>query len=209
MRTSLLLGGLLLPACDGQDQFQYAGHNTYEYFALDGQRTWKYRQDDLSVEWNMEATKSGTVDVGNYKVVTIDYGVLDPAELLYSINWSSDSSSGILIHGYTVEGGASVSFETPVALSEYRMVPGDIVETTTDGLTYTAELIGVETCENDWVTEPWECLHFSISDGVDNETSAPFVGDWWLAADWGASRFQPASYGTPWILSEAVWSPDE
>jgi hypothetical protein len=59
------------------------------------------------------------------------------------------------------------------------------------------------------VTEPWECLHFSISDGVDDASSAPFVGDWWLAADWGTSRFQPAGYSTPWILSEAVWSPED
>lgn len=208
MRTSLLIGGLLLSACD-QDQFQYAGHTTYDYFALDGQRTWKYRQDDLDIGWRMEASKSGTVTVGNTQVVTIDYGVLDPSELLYSIDWSADSVGGIQVHGYSVEDGGAVSFETPVVFAEHRMIPGDIVETTTDGLTYTAELVGVETCENDWVTDPWDCLHFNISDGVDSESSAPFVGDWWLAADWGPSRFQPVSYDTPWILSEALWSPDE
>jgi len=208
MRLTLFVGGLMMTACD-TDNYQYAGHNTYEYFALDGQRTWKYRQDDLTIEWRMEASKSGTVEKGNYDVVTIDYGVLDPAELLYSIDWSSDSSKGIAIHGYSVEDGDTVAFETPVALSEYRMVSGDLVETTTDGITYVSELVGVELCENDWVTDPWECLHFNISDGVDDSTSAPFVGDWWLAADWGTSRFQPAGYSTPWILSEALWSPDD
>lgn len=208
MRLSLFIGGLMMTACD-TDNYQYAGHNTYEYFVFDGERTWKYRQDDLSIEWRMEARKSGVVDKGTTQVVTIDYGVLDPAELLYSIDWSSDSSNGIQIHGYSVEDGDAVNFDTPVSMSDYRMVPGDIVETVTNGVTFTAELVGVESCENDWVTEPWECLHFSISDGVDDASSAPFVGDWWLAADWGTSRFQPAGYSTPWILSEAVWSPED
>jgi hypothetical protein len=208
MRLSLFVGGLMMTACD-TDNYQYAGHNTYEYFVFDGERTWKYRQDDLSIEWRMEARKSGVVDKGTTQVVTIDYGVLDPAELLYSIDWSSDSSNGIQVHGYSVEDGDAVNFDTPVSMSDYRMVPGDIVETVTNGVTFTAELVGVESCENDWVTEPWECLHFSISDGVDDASSAPFVGDWWLAADWGTSRFQPAGYSTPWILSEAVWSPED
>jgi hypothetical protein len=208
MRLSLFIGGMMMTACD-TDNYQYAGHNTYEYFVFDGERTWKYRQDDLSIEWRMEARKSGVVDKGTTQVVTIDYGVLDPAELLYSIDWSSDSSNGIQVHGYSVEDGDAVNFDTPVSMSDYRMVPGDIVETVTNGVTFTAELVGVESCENDWVTEPWECLHFSISDGVDDASSAPFVGDWWLAADWGTSRFQPAGYSTPWILSEAVWSPED
>ena len=208
MRLSLFVGGLMMTACD-TDNYQYAGHNTYEYFVYDGERTWKYRQDDLSIEWRMEARKSGVVEKGSTQVVTIDYSVLDPSELLYSIDWSSDSSNGIQVHGYSVEDGDTVAFDTPVSMSEYRMVPGDIIETTTNGVTYTAELVGVESCENDWVTEPWECLHFRVSDGVDDASSAPFVGDWWLAADWGTSRFQPAGYDTPWILSEAVWSPEE
>ena len=208
MRLSLFVGGLMMTACDA-DNYQYAGHNTYEYFVFDGERTWKYRQDDLSIEWRMEARKSGVVDKGSTQVVTIDYGVLDPAELLYSIDWSSDSSNGIQVHGYSVEDGDAVTFDTPVSMSDYRMVPGDMVETVTNGITYTAELVGVESCANDWGTDPWECLHFSISDGVDDASSAPFVGDWWLAADWGTSRFQPAGYSTPWILSEAVWSPED
>ena len=208
MRLSLFVGGLMMTACDN-DNYQYAGHNTYEYFVYDGDRTWKYRQDDLGIEWRMEARKSGVVDKDSTQVVTIDYGVLDPSELLYSIDWSSDSSNGIQVHGYSVEDGDTVAFDTPVSMSEYRMVPGDTIETVTNGVTYTAELVGVESCANDWVTDPWECLHFSISDGVDDASSAPFVGDWWLAADWGTSRFQPAGYDTPWILSEAVWAPEE
>ncbi|MFT5680657.1 MAG: hypothetical protein ACI8RZ_001563 [Myxococcota bacterium] len=208
MRLTLFVGGLMMPACDG-GTYEYAGYNTHEFFALDGERSWKYRQDDLSIEWRMEAGKAGTVTKGSYEVVSIDYSVLDPAELLYTIDWSSDSGSGILIHGYSVEDGDTVAFATPVGMSDYQMKPGEFVETTTDGVTYTSELVGMESCANDWVTEDWDCLHFSISDGVDDDSSAPFVGDWWLASDWGTSRFQPAGYDTPWILSEALWSPDE
>ncbi|MDG1479759.1 MAG: hypothetical protein P8R54_09210 [Myxococcota bacterium] len=210
MRLTLFVSGLMMmaAACDG-GSYDYAGHNTDDYFALDGERSWKYRQEDLDVEWRMEASKSGTVSKGNTEVVTIDYSVLDPAELLYSIDWSSDSSGGILVHGYSVEDGETVAFDEPVGMADSPMKPGELVETITNGMTYTSELVGVETCANDWVTEPWDCLHFTVSDGVDDDTSAPFVGDWWIAADWGTSRFQPAGYDTPWILSEALWSPTE
>ncbi len=208
MRGSILLIGALFVGCEGSS-YDYAGHNTYEYFALDGQRTWKYRQDDLSIEWRMEVTKTSTEDRNGTEVVTLDYSVLDPAELLYSIEWSSDSSDGILIHGYRIEEGYSASFTEPMIVAEYRMNPGDVVESVADGVTYTSTLVGVETCENDWVVDPWDCLHFSISDGVDGEGSAPFVGDWWFAADWGTSRFQPVDYSSNWILSEALWSPDD
>lgn len=59
-------------------------------------------------------------------------------------------------------------------------------------MTYTSELIGVEACDNDWEAD-WHCLHFRISDGIDDANSAPFVGDWWLAAD--PRREEPPAHG--------------
>jgi len=200
---------LLAPMGCGGSTIDYAGHNTHEYFALDGQRSWKYRQEDSSIDWRLEVSKIETVMVENFEIVTLEYSQLDPVLLLHEIQWSSDSSNGIVIHGYKVEGGDSVEFSPPIVVATRQMMMGDIVETTTENGVYASTLIGVESCANDWVTDDWTCLRFSISDGVDNETSPPFVGEWWLAADWGASRFRPAEYAEPWVLSEALWSAGE
>jgi len=200
---------LLLTSC-GESTYEYAGHDTSKYLAFDGDRSWTYVQDDLSIPWQLSVEEGGTSSVNNTDVITLDYSVRDPKELLFSISWSSDASDGILIHGYSVEpaeeGDSLVSetFDTPLVVAEYRMVPGDTIPTTAGGVDYISTLVGVEDCPNNWVPD-WECLHFNISDGTDDASSAPFVGDWWFAADWGPSRFQISGFEEDWVLSEATW----
>jgi len=206
--ASLLIAALSLTGCTGSS-FGYSGYNTHDYFAVDGSRSWKYVQDDNSVEWRLEVEKSATpIVVGNTEVYNFDYGILDPAELLYSIEWSTDSVDGIQIHSFAVEGGDAVTFSTPVQVSDPQMAPGESVETETDGYVFTSSFASAETCPNDWVTTDWNCLHFTISDGTDDASSPPFVGDWWFAADWGTSRFNVPAHSSDWVLSEANWEPD-
>ena len=58
------------------------------------------------------------------------------------------------------------------------MSPGTVTTTETDGVVFNSTFVGVETCENNWITEgePWECLRFTVEadDGI-----FPFVGDYW------------------------------
>lgn len=199
---------LLMVGCTGST-YGYAGFNTYDYFAIDGNRDWKYVQDDNSVKWRLEVEKGSPRAVGDYTVYTFDYSIFDPAELLYSIDWSADSLDGIQIFGFTVEGGESVTFSQPLQVSEAQMAPGDFLEQSVDGFNFTSTFSAKETCPNDWVTDDWDCLRFTISDGVDDESSPPFVGDWWFAADWGASRFNVPSHTSDWVLAEANWSAEE
>lgn len=210
MRTpTLSMLALALAGCTGST-FGYSGFNTHDYFAVDGNRSWKYVQEDGSVEWRMEVEKvSPAIETDDFTIHTFEYGIYDPAELLYSIEWSTDALNGIMIHGFAVEGGESVAFSAPLQISEGQMAPGEILEQSVDGYAFVSTFVARETCPNEWVTDDWECLHFTISDGVDDSSSPPFVGDWWFAADWGASRFNLPSYTSDWVLSEASWSAED
>lgn len=196
---------LLASACGGT-AYQYSGRDVYDYFPLDGSRSWEYMNDTV-VDWQMRVEKlPNTADKGGVEVVTLEYSVKDPTELLFSIDWSSDSEKGVLIHGYHIEGGEEVRYDPPVVFGEYQMNTEDDVQTDTDGRTFTSALVAVEDCPNYWTTDKWECLHMSIDDGG-SDSGAPFLGDWWIATKWGTSRFQPSEYDSPWILSKGEWSP--
>ncbi|NUO00668.1 MAG: WG repeat-containing protein, partial [Saprospiraceae bacterium] len=93
----------LLLACDGGES-QYGGHNVYEYYPLDKERSWKYAMDDDSAGYILEVEKVASVDQQGVEVATLEYRKQD-SDLLYSVDWSSSSASGVLIYGYTVQGG--------------------------------------------------------------------------------------------------------
>jgi hypothetical protein len=88
------------------------------------------------------------------------------------------------------------------------MIPDDMIETSTNGATFTSTFIGLEMCPNNWTTDEWECLHFVVT--VDQaEHNYPFVGEYWLANGWGASRFlaEKGSWASAaeWVLIGATW----
>ncbi len=203
----LLLCGALV-ACTSGGTTTYQGHNTYDYFPIDGERTWLYTPDadaaSPDVSYNLFVEKIGSGSAGTTETATLEYRNNDSGSLLYEIVWSSDAADGVLIHSYNVQGGEAVAFDTPVSFADYKMVVGDVAETATNGMTITSELVGVETCENYWTDNVWECLHFSVS-GID----APFAGDWWVAASWGPSRFHPDDVGQDWVLASGYWSGED
>lgn len=201
----ILFTAALISACNGP-MTAYTGHNTYEYMALDGTRSWRYSNDDS--EFDLSVEKLNVQEKNGTEIVTLEYAQFEPYELLGAIMWSSDSRDGIMIHGYSIEGETMVEFSNPILVAEYRMVPGDFSETESDGTLYTSTFESVESCPNLWVDEDWDCLKFTIES--DSETStAPFIGQWWLANAWGASIFTsdngPFSSARPWVLSQAQW----
>lgn len=209
MRPTRLVAALalvpLVAACDGAGP-SYTGHNTWEYFPLDGERSWKYAMDDDSAGYILEVEKVSTAEQGGTQIATLEYRKEDTGDLLYSVQWSSDSAGGILIHGYEVQGGDSVDFDAPVQFADYRMIGGDTVETQTNGMNFASTLVGLESCPNLWTTEEWECLHMSLDDGDgDDMAGPPFAGDWWIAGSWGASRFQPTGWNADWVLTNAYF----
>lgn len=205
MRLIHLAPTLLLLACNSSTS-TYNGHSTYEYFPLDGERSWKYAMDNDSAGYLLEVEKMATADQGGTEVVTLEYRKEDTGDLLYTVDWSSDSAGGILIYGYEEQGGASVTFDTPVQVAEYKMMGDDQVVTQTNGMTFTSTMIGIEDCTNLWSSDTWECLHMELDDGDgDNLAGPPFAGDWLMAGSWGASRFQPTGWQAEWVLTNAYF----
>ncbi|RME21333.1 MAG: hypothetical protein D6798_18405 [Deltaproteobacteria bacterium] len=206
-RTTPPLLALALVACNGGGSTTYTGHNTYEYMPLDGERNWTYTADTdagtPNVDYNLFVEKVDTEVAGTTEKVTLEYRNDNTGDLLYSIVWSADAADGILVHGFDVQGGDSVTFDTPISFAKYKMIVGDEVESSSNGITVVSTLSGLEDCPNYWTTQVWECLHFSVDDGG---AGTPFAGEWWLAGSWGASRFRTTDVDQDWVLASGYWS---
>lgn len=201
-RRVLALAGLGgLAACTGEPRYQYQGYQVYEHFPLDGDRNWKYSQDDKKVKWLLEVDKVQPSEVvGDHEIVTLDYSRGDTGDLLYSVKWSSDSSDGVLIHAFTETGGEDVTFDPPIVFGGYQMASGDSVSTSTNEGDYTATFVAIEGCPNHWVSD-WDCIHISLEG-----TGRAFEGEYWIAPRYGTSLFQPTGYEQNWNLLEAYWA---
>ena len=196
----MLLAALAL-GCAGTGP-GFMGIQVYDHFPLDGSRWWDYAQDDESVLWRMHIEKNKVTDKGATEVVTLDYGELDGA-LLYHVDWSSDSSDGVLIHGFQNEGSDAVRFDPPIVFGEPYMEEGDQVETETGGTTFTSTFVETEARTNHWVPDDeWECLKFEVSAAGGDY---PFTGTYWIAPRYAISAFIPAGFEDAWVLSEAHW----
>ena len=198
-------------ACTGNTT-SYSGHGTYDYLAFDGDRVWRYQNESENVDYTLvvETLESSSVD--GVETITFEYSKEDPQELLGSITWQSGLLEGIGIQKYSTADGEEVIFDELVVFAQNRMVPGASVTTETNGSVFTSTMNGVEQCPNEWNTnEVWECLHFTVT--VDSEShSYPFVGDFWMANGWGASRLNipQGSWGAEgtWVLTYAECSYD-
>lgn len=198
----------------GTNPYRSGGFSTSDYMPLDGDRSWRYSQDDEAVDWQMVVEKvpqTTTVDIT--EIVTLEYSEYangSAGDLLYSIQWSSDSSDGVLIWGYTDEvSGESVSYDPPVTFGRRQMVTGDSYTTTTGGRDFTTTFEVVESCPNNWRSD-WDCLKFVLDDGDgDDDAGPPFAGTWWMASSYGASRFIPTGYTDAWVLASATFEGGE
>ena len=225
MRNALI--ALTLTAC-GTPAYQYAGYRTYEHFPLDGNRAWLYKHQDQDFLMTVEKMPD-PVAQGSKRIHTLRYAVEDPYRLLYSIKWSSDSTDGVEIHGYSVEtvvddgdddgggtddtgvagdvtGGQWVEFVPPLQITEYQMAPGDVVQSSGAGVNYTSTFENMEGCPNDWRND-WDCMKIVIESSSETDL-APFVGTWHWATRYGASLFQPQNDNYPWTLVRADWTPE-
>ena len=230
MRALSLLAVPLL-ACSG-GSYNYDGQNLSQFFPLDGDRQWEYRQCatydsgspvDTEVYSYYDLTgctdPTGgvlkvekfpeTVKEGNREKVTLNtsWDLPDGSnQLLHSVVWSSDDSRGIRIYSYQdLQTGEEVVFDSEVVFADYQMNVGDSKETTTNGVTFVATFNGVrEGCLNNWNGEFEECAHMTIEAEGSN---APFLGDWWIGATYGATARQPLGDTDVWVLDDATWNP--
>lgn len=226
---------IIAMACTGSDQYGYAGYDMVDHFPLDGERAWIYSNADVP-DWNLEVQMSDdTVSTDDTTIHTFEYWQTDPnnvpANLLMTIDFSSDDFNGVQIHGYEVigepqewntdsgdsgdSGGAGngpaelVTFDPPLVLAEKRMAPGDSVETTTNGTTWVSTFKFQEACPNNWISgdNEWNCLYVELDDGDgDIESGNTVSGRYWLAPRYGMSWFQLAGDTDKWILARAEWA---
>lgn len=198
---------LTLSACGTAPSYTYKGFEMNDYFPLDGDRSWTYSQLQEDVTWKLRVDKvPQTVRNGSTEVVTLEYYNDDTGDLLYSVDWSSDGSTGIQVWGYSDElSGDSVAYDPPVQIADRQMLTGDQTVTETDGSTFTSTFQGIEDCENDWRPD-WTCAAIDVDDGDGDDTSGPpFAGQWWLATSYGASIFIPTGYSDAWVLASATF----
>lgn len=201
----------LLFACTVPDGPTYSGHGTYDYLAFDGDRTWKYQSVDESTPYTLVVEKTAYEYTDGMEYITFEYSTEDPQQLLGSVSWAAGGINGSGITGYSLN-DEEVEFDTLIGFAAHRMVSGDTVETTTNGVTFTSTMLGLEPCPNNWSPDDWECLHFSLeADQTDQDF--PFLGDYWMANGWGASRFNAptGAWGSAedWILIGAEWDISE
>lgn len=194
----------------------YAGASIHEYLPLEGDRVWEYWQcdpgddgcaPDAAFQTLLVEKSPTTSSAGNDEVVTLEYSILEPTELLYTIDWSSNSRTGIRIHGWTVGAeGEATDPSSPITVSEYKATKEDAFETTTDGLTYTSTFIGETECTTHWVpNDPYKCVQFRIEGGNGDEV---ILGDWYFAQSWGMVKHQPVDLTAPWVLACSEYDND-
>ena len=197
----------LLLACGPGNTAKYSGRSTSDYMPLDGARSWQYENEGVFFDMIVEKTNSESID--GVEVVTLTYSQKEPAQSLATIDWSNHD--GIKIHGYTITNQGGMDFDSPIALSESKMMVGDMVKSTTDGITFTSTFVDLIECPNNWIDEEntWECVLFEITSDSSSGVF-PFLGQWWLANTWGTSRFiasdGPFASSNSWVLSQATWT---
>jgi hypothetical protein len=210
---------LAITGC-GTTAYTYSGYWTADHFPLGGERNWQYQNEGEDFLMKVENISSETVDGDT--VVTLNYTNETTNSLMYSIKWAADKGSAVKIHGYYLaegvydnEGddtgmgtdavvGSWVNFSPPIELTERQGSPGDVVESTDDGVNYVSTFDAYESCPNLW-TQDWECMKMIIES--DESSPAPFVGTWHWATEYGTSIFQPAGAEFPWRLTSYEWSP--
>lgn len=233
MRSAPALAFLLLAACSGSS-FNYDGEPIAEYFPLDGQRWWEYRQCAaydtgtpvntqvysfydatgctapaeglLRTEKYPEVQKQGSVEIVTLN--TYRESADGSSTPVYSVKWSSDNSKGLRIYGWAdLTTGVETTYDPPIQAAAYKMNVGDEVETTTGGFSFVGRFEDTRTdCPNNWSGLWDQCVHITISaDGA----SAPFLGDYWIGASYGTTAFKAAGESDVWVLDDADWQANE
>ena len=234
-----MLALMMTLGCDDPGQYGYAGYDMVDHFPLDGERAWVYTNEDIEWKRNVEMTDD-VITEETTTIRTFEYWQSDAlgakANLLMTLDVSSDTYDGIQFHGYEViadpvdwdtgsgsgEGGdtgttgwgpaETVDFDPPLVVADAKMAPGDSVETSTAGSTWTSTFKYQEECPNNWIAgeNTWSCLYIELEDGDgDIESGSKVSGRYWLAPRYGMSWFHWAGESDKWVLARAEWSEGE
>lgn len=199
---------LLAAGCTGGDTTA-RGSNLATFFPTDGERHAEYiNASPGDVPWTLIVEKlEPTETVEGVELVTFEWTREDTGDLLGAVKWSSSTADGIRIHAWSGPDGAFVVFDDPVEVADREMWSGDVLETPTNGATFTSTFVGFEDCAVSWGEEFEGCAHLSIDDGDGDPMTGPlFAGDYWMANGQGPAWMQTTGYAEKWDLSYFLWS---
>ncbi len=222
MRHIITIAVSSLALSCGGAKYDYAGYQTYKYFPLDGKtRAWEYYSDDSSYLLQVDMLDPQEL-AGSTSIATLEYAQMAPYKLLWSIKWSSDSSDGIRIHGYLMEGtmddpdegddtggagddtggagddtgGPEVNVELGTWVSFDPPIQFSEYQMA-PGDSVTTSTGGISFTST--LVSVEKCPNNWVPDpwdclvfSLDGPSDLPFVGSWSLATDWGTSQFQPS-----------------
>lgn len=205
--------GLL--ACTGENPYNIAGDVIYESFPFDGERFWLYNSTDASLPYRLEVEifppgEPGVLDTVVYTLrYTQDCFGNDPScvpgTILRIIQWSSDPSQGVLIHGSGTAIGAIQTYDPPIRISADSANLDDSWETKTGGATWTSTYTGIDSCGLAMPLE-WDCFTFEVT--TDAGEGYPIAGKWWSARANGVATMEIATETGRWELGDLDCEPD-
>ncbi|MCB9666229.1 MAG: hypothetical protein H6732_19120 [Alphaproteobacteria bacterium] len=225
---SILLPGLLLGTtlvaggCAPSAPPTFEGRRVYEAFPFEpAGREWDYKSDNADLSYRMvglQAEKAETVetstklwqidvtaqcfnDTGACADLDMDGNAQDIDETVLEV-WKISAE---FISGVRVWQMGEVVYDPPVLLVEGRAQVGDVVETTSGGITFTSTYEGPEDCpgsyfevDTDAGEERVECEKIVVTDAG---AGSLLAGTWWAVAPYGIVQFQrEVDQGSTWSM---------
>lgn len=200
-------------ACDG-NTVEYNGSTVWKNFPFDGNRTWEFLSTDTSLSYKLVATSDQEPEVHDgVNVYLVDYWThcvgadesCVEGESLRKIQWSSDITNGVMIHGYSEGNGPLNELSPPILVTPDVAKRGDFEETTTGGATWTSTFSSIESCPVK-LTANWDsCTLFEIT--TDTGDGYPLAGKYWTVGGNGFAAMEIVTDSGQWQLSDSTCEP--
>lgn len=200
--TTLALIALGAAGCTPPNNASFSGTDMKDLFPFDGERTWEFLNSDVSIPYKLigtlqpEGEPMGAVTLYTVQFTKECVQVGEPCtdgELMWSTSWTSNLTDGVFIHRYTVADGAAVELDPPLQIATGRMKKDDVIETTTDGSTWTSELMGFEECPVNMAVSWDSCARLEVASSAGD--GAPLAGTYWANAG-----FNVVAMELPWDI---------
>ncbi len=197
----LVLGCLLWSACGGG--VTTTGRNIKEYMPLDQDEYWLYEktEDTDGLLYEVRSLGEETINGETLSVFAWKYGNiqdltednLGPNELFFMETYWSKAEGGLYFHGSDAAEGvsgmdpwATLVYEFPITFGTVNAWEGDVAESGSDGHSWTAEFVAMETVQTNSTTSGYNAMHIRF---VETNDASPFTGDYWLGPDTGIVQF--------------------
>lgn len=198
------VGMALLVGCSGPTDPGGPGFVMEGYFPFDGDRTWRFLNDDQAVPYRLIGRMSNTEGSnGRYTVAfereCVTAGVDCTDGPRWSTTWSSDATDGVFLHAWSLEGGAETALDPPLQVSDARAERGEVMESDTAGTHFTSTLERLEACPVAMAADFDTCARISIS--ADSGEVPPLTGTYWAASGFNVVAMELAWDEGRWELS--------